>query len=78
MKAYKIPSQLNIEEFIKTVDEITIDFYINPVQDINNNWFISKEEWNYNKWKVAYSNDVINQFEYLDYIPNPKYIINIP
>ena len=61
MKAYKIPSQLNIEEFIETVDEITIDFYINPVQDINNNWFISEEEWNCDKWKVAYPENILNQ-----------------
>jgi hypothetical protein len=78
MKAYKIPSEINIDEFIKTVDEITIDFYINPVQDINDNWFISEEEWNCDKWKVAYPEDIINQFEYLDYIPNPKYIIDLP
>jgi hypothetical protein len=77
MKAYKIPSQLNIEEFMETVDEITIDFYINPVQDINDNWFISEEEWNCEKWKVAYQEDILNQFEYLDYVPNPKYIIDL-
>ena len=77
MKAYKIPPQLNLDDFIRTVNEITINFYINPVQDINDNWFISEEEWKYENWKVEYPNDIINQFEYLDYIPNSRYIINV-
>jgi len=77
MKAYKIPSQLNLDDFIRTVNEVTIDFYINPVQDINDNWFISEEEWKYENWKIEYSTEIINQFEYLDYIPNPRYIINV-
>ena len=77
MKAYKIPSQLNIEEFIENVNNIITVFSINPVQDINNDWFISQEEWNYETWKELYS-DIINGFEYVDYIPNQKYTINIP
>ena len=77
MKAYKIPSQLNIEEFVENVNNIITNFSINPVQDINNDWFISQEEWNYETWKELYS-DIINEFEYVDYIPNQKYIINIP
>ena len=77
MKAYKIPSQLNIEEFIENVNNIITVFSINPVQDINNDWFISQEEWNYETWKELYS-DIINEFEYVDYIPNQKYTINIP
>jgi hypothetical protein len=77
MNAYKIPSELNLDDFIRTVNEVTIGFYINPVQDINDNWFISEEEWKYEDWKVEYPNNIIKQFEYLDYIPNPKYIINV-
>jgi hypothetical protein len=77
--AYKLPPDLSVDEFISTVDALNAPLGINPVQDINDDWFISEQEWNYPEWqifKIQYP-EITANFVYTEYVPNPKYIVNI-
>lgn len=77
--AYKLPADLTPEELTETLVASGSPLAPNPVQDVNDLWFISEEEWNYPEWqgfKEQYP-DIAAAFEYTEYIPNPKYSVNI-
>ena len=77
--AYRLPATLTPEELKEVLLSSNSPLTPNPVQDINDLWFISKEEWDYVEWqkfKEEYPN-VTAGFEYVEYIPNPKYIVDL-
>lgn len=77
--AYKLPPNLTPEELTQVLMESGSPLAPNPVQDINDYWFISEEEWNYPEWqnfKVLYP-EITANFIYMEYVPNPKYIVDI-
>ena len=77
--AYKFPADLTPEELINKLSSSGSPLEPNPVQDVNDFWFISEEEWNYEPWqffKTEYP-DIAAAFEYTEYIPNPKYFVDL-
>jgi len=77
--AYKLPANLTPEELINALLSSGSPLGPNPVQDVNDLWFISEEEWNYPEWqgfKTQYP-EIAAGFEYTEYIPNPKYFVDL-
>lgn len=74
VKAYKLPEDLDLQEFVDLMSTFKAPLTINPVKDINGKYFISEEEWNLPEWQVVKQKypDITSQFSYEEFVFNPK------